>query len=160
MHITQTLFGIDGAVAAVVGQSTIGSATAQLFEEAGAQGELIPIGDGGLDLGDEQAVAERLEKFVADHGRLDILVYAAIEVGSYPLTDTSLAQGDRLHGTNLRGAFLVLREGVEDVGEHLARGEVAEREHERLGGPRQVADHAQAAGRGSYGYRHGSAVMV
>jgi NAD(P)-dependent dehydrogenase (short-subunit alcohol dehydrogenase family) len=112
MHITQTLFGIDGAVAAVVGQSTIGTATAQLFEEAGATVELIPIGDGGLDLADENTVAARLDQFVADHGQLDILVYAAIEVGSYPLTDTSLAQWDRLHGTNLRGAFLVLREGV------------------------------------------------
>jgi|KBSMisStaDraftv2_1062788.scaffolds.fasta_scaffold439783_1 NAD(P)-dependent dehydrogenase (short-subunit alcohol dehydrogenase family) len=112
MHITQTLFGIDGAIAAVVGQSTIGTATAQLFEEAGARVELIPIGDGGMDLADEHAVAARLDKFVADHGQLDILVYAAIAVGSYPLTDTSLAQWDRLHGTNLRGAFLVLREGV------------------------------------------------
>jgi NAD(P)-dependent dehydrogenase (short-subunit alcohol dehydrogenase family) len=112
MHITQTLFGIDGAVAAVVGQSTIGAATAQLFEEAGARVELIPIGDGGIDLADENAVAARLDQFVADHGQLDILVYAAIEVGSYPLADTSLAQWDRLHGTNLRGAFLVLREGV------------------------------------------------
>jgi NAD(P)-dependent dehydrogenase (short-subunit alcohol dehydrogenase family) len=112
MHITQTLFGIDGAVAAVVGQSTIGTATAQLFEEAGARVELLPVGDGGLDLSDEDAVAARLDRFVADHGRLDILVYAAIAVGSYPLVDTSLAQWDRLHGTNLRGAFLVLREGV------------------------------------------------
>ncbi len=112
MHITQTLFGIDGAVAAVIGQSTIGTATAQLFEEAGAKVELLPIGDGGIDLADENVVAARLDQFVAARGQLDILVYAAIEVGSYPLVDTSLAQWDRLHGTNLRGAFLVLREGV------------------------------------------------
>src|SRR3954454_24916046 len=112
MHITQTLFGIDDTVAAVVGQSTIGAATAQLFEDAGARVELIPIGDGGMNLADEHAVAARLDQFVADRGQLDILVYAAIEVGSYPLADTSLAQWDRLHGTNLRGAFLVLREGV------------------------------------------------
>ena len=112
MHITQTLFGIEGAVAAVVGQSTIGTATAHLLEEAGARVELLPVGDDGLDLGDEYAVAARLDQLLADHGRLDILVYAAIKIGSYPLVDTSLAQWDRLHGTNLRGAFLVLREGV------------------------------------------------
>ncbi len=112
MHVTQTLFGIDGAVAAVVGQSPIGMATAQLFEEAGARAELLPVGVGGIDLGDEAMVAARLDQFVADHGRLDILVYAATEIGSYPLVDMTLAQWDRLHATNLRGAFLVLREGV------------------------------------------------
>ena len=116
MHITQQLFGIEGDIAAVIGQSPIGRATAQLFEEAGGRVALLPVrtsdDHAGLDLGDVESVAAALERVVADHGKLDILVYAATAIGSYPLVDMTLAQWDRLHETNLRGAFVSLREGV------------------------------------------------
>ena len=116
MHITEKLFGIEGEIAAVVGASPIGKAAASLFREAGAQVEQLRFGpqpDGTTtDPGDETAIAAWLDAIVARHGRLDILVYAATAIGSYPLVDMTLAQWDRLHATNLRGAFVTLREVV------------------------------------------------
>ena len=114
MHVTEELFGIEGAVAAVVGSSPIGEATAALFDRAGATVVRLPVAaDGSAPAaGDEAATAERLDRILADHGRIDILVYAATELGAYPFTETTLAQWDRLHAGNVRGAFVTFREAV------------------------------------------------
>jgi NAD(P)-dependent dehydrogenase (short-subunit alcohol dehydrogenase family) len=67
---------------------------------------------GGLDPEDEAAVGSALGDMLDTHGRIDILVYAVSAPGAYPLIDMTLGQWDRLHGANLRGAFVVVREAV------------------------------------------------
>lgn len=116
MHVTERLFGIRGAAAAIIGATPIGQATASLFAEAGANAVLIPTFEDdpgeGIDPQDETAIAASLDAILAAQGRLDILIYAATLPGAYPFTDTSLAQWDRLHAINLRGAFITFREAV------------------------------------------------
>jgi NAD(P)-dependent dehydrogenase (short-subunit alcohol dehydrogenase family) len=120
MHVTERLFGIEGKVAAVFGATPIGEATDALFREAGAKVELVPIiSDPGLadpaaalDPADEGAVEARLDRIIAAHGRLDVLIYDATGLGSYPFLDLTLAQWDRIHGINMRGAFVSMREAV------------------------------------------------
>jgi NAD(P)-dependent dehydrogenase (short-subunit alcohol dehydrogenase family) len=110
VRITEKLFGIESKVAAIFGATPIGEATASLFREMGARVDLVPtISDpsladkdrAALDPADEAAVASRLDKIVSDHGRLDMLVYVATG-----------AQWDRIHGINMRGAFVTMREAV------------------------------------------------
>lgn len=116
MHVTERLFGIRGAAAAIVGATPIGKATASLLAEADAHPTLIPTfaedSTQGIDPQDEAAIAAALDAILMTHGRLDILIYAATLPGAYPFADTSLAQWDRIQAVNLRGAFVAFRESV------------------------------------------------
>ncbi|MEP7349561.1 MAG: SDR family oxidoreductase [Sphingorhabdus sp.] len=112
--VLETHYGIRGKAAAVIGNTPIGQAVASLFDAAGARTCLLPtVGEGDvLDPCDEGAVAERLSAFASASGGLDILVYAATRVGTYPLTQMTLEQWDGIHNMNLRGAFVAMREAV------------------------------------------------
>lgn len=128
----QSLFGLHGQVAIVTGGGAgIGAATAKLLAEAGAQvvianrsaasGErlaaaLVAAGHTALalaaDVADEAAVLQLFEAVDRQCGRVDVLVNNAAAMHKSPLLDTTSAQWDALQQTNLRGAFLCLREAA------------------------------------------------
>jgi NAD(P)-dependent dehydrogenase (short-subunit alcohol dehydrogenase family) len=116
MQATQRLFGLDGKAAVVIGATPVGSATAALFREAGAAAALVATlhegPDNSFDPSHEAQVAERYDALTAELGGLDIVVYAVTTPGTYPFAQMTLAQWDRLHEANLRGAFVCLREAV------------------------------------------------
>lgn len=117
-----------GVVAVTGGASGIGAATASAFAATGAVVAVLDVNgdaaaqharrierDGGraeafaVDVSDEDAVGDALERLVAAHGRLDALhANAAIEsVGS--VVDTPAAEWRRTIDINLTGAFLSAR---------------------------------------------------
>lgn len=100
------LFGLAGRKALIIGTTPIGNATAALFEEAGATAEVRDVH------ADEAAMAEVVGGFTERHGSLDVLVYATTRIGTYALPQTSMAQWDAIHDSNLKGAFLALRETI------------------------------------------------
>lgn len=112
MDAVRRLFGLEGRSALVVGATPVGRAAAKLFEEAGARSALLTtLHDGpagGLDPCDEDAVASSF----AAHEAPDVVVYAVTTPGTYPFSDMTLAQWDRLQDANLRGAFVCLRQAV------------------------------------------------
>jgi len=62
------------------------------------------------DLSDEQGAAEAVERTVAWAGRLDAVVHTVGGyVGGHSLTETPVAEWDRMMSMNLRSAFLVAR---------------------------------------------------
>lgn len=116
MNAMDRLFGIPGRVAAVIGATPIGLATAKLLEEAGATTALIRTrfeGDeGDLDPLDEIAVARALQQVAAGNGGVDIVVYAVTLAGVYSFQEMTLAQWDHQQDANVRGAFICLREAL------------------------------------------------
>jgi NAD(P)-dependent dehydrogenase (short-subunit alcohol dehydrogenase family) len=116
----QSLFGVTGKVALVVGASPAGLAAASLLQAAGAAVTTLPTQPDetgtGLDLNNEAAVADAVNRVAAEHAALDIVVYAATRPGTYSFTEMTLGQWDALQCVNLRGAFLVLREAVRHMG--------------------------------------------
>jgi len=116
MSATDRLFGIPGRVAAVIGATPIGLATAKLLEEAGATAVLVRTrfegSEGDLDPVDETAVAAALQQIVAGNGGLDIVVYAVTVPGVYSFQEMTLAQWDHQQDANVRGAFICLREAL------------------------------------------------
>lgn len=106
------IFGIADKKALIIGDNPIAQATLALFAHAGATVELIDV------VPDEKAMGDAFSGFVARHTDLDIVVYAATRIGTYALTEMTLAQWDAMHDTNLRGAFLALREAVRRMKDH------------------------------------------
>lgn len=68
-----------------------------------------------VDVTDEEAVADLFEAARAAHGPIEILVANAGAAESAPVTNTSLAQWDRMLSVNLTGAFLCAREALTDM---------------------------------------------
>jgi NAD(P)-dependent dehydrogenase (short-subunit alcohol dehydrogenase family) len=108
----ETIFGIAGKKALIIGDNPIAQATLALFGQVGADVELTEAGP------EEAATIEAFSAFIARHERVDILVYAATRIGTYSLPDMTLAQWDAMHDTNLRGAFLAFREAVRHMKGH------------------------------------------
>lgn len=102
----ETLFGLSGRKALVLGSTPIGVASRDLMASAGATVEIV---DPGVD---EGAVDAAFAAFAGRHGGLDILVYATTRIGTYPLTTMTLAQWDAVQDANLRGAFLAFRAAI------------------------------------------------
>ena len=104
------------------GASGIGQAIAVAFAAAGAKVAVVDrMPAGGLadgmfavqaDIADEAQVLAMFERVLARLGGLDILVNNAGILIEKPLLETTAADFDRLIGVNLRGVFLVGREGL------------------------------------------------
>ena len=104
------------------GASGIGKAIAAAFAAAGAEvavADRQPVehpADGTFalqaDVADEAQVLPLFERALARLGGLDILVNNAGILIEKPLLETTAADFDRLIGVNLRGVFLVGREGL------------------------------------------------
>jgi len=108
--------------------SGIGRAAAEAFSAAGAAVALLDrnhegllsaaraAGDASLvlhvDLQDETAVVEAVRKAFAWHGRLDAVVNVAGISPAEDFLQSSREDWDRLMQINLRGTFLVAREGA------------------------------------------------
>ena len=120
---------LAGQVAIVTGAGRgIGRAVAAAFAGAGAvvalaarsspeieaaAREIAKSGGTALsattDVTDERAVAALVQRVLAAHGRVDLLVTAAGTASFGPLTDLSMADWDAIFGVNLRGAVLCCR---------------------------------------------------
>jgi 3-oxoacyl-[acyl-carrier protein] reductase len=101
------------------GASGIGRAIALAFAAAGAEVAVVdraPPPEGMFavqaDVADEAAVLAMYERVLARLGGLDILVNNAGILIEKPLLETTAEDFDRLIGVNLRGVFLVGREGL------------------------------------------------
>ena len=102
----ERIFGLQDKRALIIGATPIGQASQALFIEAGATSALSDPGS------DPEAITTAVEQFVAQHGRIDILVYAATRTGTYPLADMTLDQWDGMQDCNVRGAFVAVRQAV------------------------------------------------
>jgi 3-oxoacyl-[acyl-carrier protein] reductase len=104
------------------GASGIGQAIAHAFAAAGAAVAVVDRVPAAqlaermfavqADVADEAQVLAMYERVLGRLGGLDILVNNAGILIEKPLLETSAADFDRLIGVNLRGVFLVGREGL------------------------------------------------
>jgi len=128
----EKLFSLSGQVAVVTGgASGIGRGTARRLAQAGADvvvadrdtegagrvaGELKEFGHRSLavavDVADEAAVTEMIDRTVRELGRLDIMVNNA---GVFPfkkIREITVEDWDQVMSVNLRGVFLCTREAA------------------------------------------------
>ncbi len=96
--------------AAVVAVDVLDSEGHRLAERLADQG--MGVGYLHLDVTDAGGWAETVERVVAEHGRLDVLVNNAGIIHVNPLEKEDLADWQRLLEVNLTGAFLGLRAAI------------------------------------------------
>jgi NAD(P)-dependent dehydrogenase (short-subunit alcohol dehydrogenase family) len=107
--------GIGRAVALALGQA--GAAVALVArsdaETGGVAKELGGLGADALaiaaDVTRDAAVADAVARTLGRFGRIDVLVTAAGTAGFAPVAELDMAEWDRLHAVNLRGAVLCCR---------------------------------------------------
>jgi NAD(P)-dependent dehydrogenase (short-subunit alcohol dehydrogenase family) len=112
--------GLSGSVAAVTGGSGgIGRAILSQLAEAGAVPcslDLVPAAEGvwsiETDVRDDRSVAAALVHVAAREGRLDLVVHAAGVSSDGVVWKMPVAEWDRIHAVNLRGAFLLMHHAV------------------------------------------------
>ena len=104
-HVTE-LFSLQGKLALVTGSGLIPHAIAALLRDAGAQ--VVHAAEPALD---EEAV----ETAFSPLRELDILVNGSVRAGAWPIDRLELDEWDRVHATNVRGAFLLMREAAVTV---------------------------------------------
>jgi NAD(P)-dependent dehydrogenase (short-subunit alcohol dehydrogenase family) len=103
---------LRGKVALVTGgASGIGAATATLLEDAGAVVVVADLGgENPVDVTDERAVDELVDRVVADHGRLDIAANVAGTSGTYAnVADATTESWRHTLQVNLDAVFFCLR---------------------------------------------------
>ena len=105
----ETLFGLHGKTALVTGGGKVPQAIAELFCAVGA----TVVHEREPELS-EPAVTELFAR-VAD---VEILVNGSVVTGPWPIDLLSMEEWDRVHSTNLRGAFLLMREAVRTMRRH------------------------------------------
>lgn len=105
----ETLFGLTGKNALVIGSGAVPHAIAALFRQAGASVMHEPSPD--LT---EPAVAT----LFAAHPSLDILVNGAVVTGPWSIETLTMEEWDRVHVTNVRGAYMLMREAVKTMRAH------------------------------------------
>lgn len=102
-------FSLEGKLALVTGGGLVPQAIAALFKEAGAT--VVQASEPVLD---EPSIAALFEPL----STLDILVNGSVRAGPWPIDRLDLAEWDRVHSTNVRGAFLLMREAVRVMRRH------------------------------------------
>ena len=129
MHISDSLFRLDGKIALIAGAASgIGQAAALGLAGAGALvicADVNPSGaedtaaairaEGGqaealeLNILDESAVAAAVDAVVARHARIDVLVSTPAVNVRKPLLSYTGAEFDKVIGLNLKGTFHIVQ---------------------------------------------------
>lgn len=113
--VLNKLFALQGKNALVIGGGKVPHAIAELFRAAGA--------DVRHELSPELTETNVAELFSA-HSSLDILVNGAVVVGPWSLETLTMDEWDRVHDTNVRGAYLLMREAVQAMRRHGRGGRI------------------------------------
>lgn len=87
-------------------EGTIHTAAAQI-EKAG--GRALPL---AVDVRDEQAVKDAIDRTAATFGGLDIVVNNASAIQLTPVTQTDMRRFDLMHQINARGTFMVSKYAI------------------------------------------------
>jgi citronellol/citronellal dehydrogenase len=87
-------------------EGTIHTAAAAI-EKAG--GRALPL---AMDVRDEVAVKEALDRTAAEFGGIDIVVNNASAISLTPVTQTDMKRFDLMHQINARGSFLVSKHAI------------------------------------------------
>lgn len=98
-----TLFGLQGKHTLVTGDGKVPEEIARLFTEAGAV-----VSHVRRPVLTEAGVAALFETL----GDLDVLVNGSVVAGPWSLETLAMDEWDRVHETNVRGAYLLMREAV------------------------------------------------
>lgn len=111
----------DRVALLVGGGGSIGQAVKQAFAAEGAVPVVADVESAGqsrggsfvpIDVTDPASVQVCIERVVAEHGKIDILVVLAAVASWEPIATLDPDQWDRVMRINLKGTFLVCRETV------------------------------------------------
>jgi 3-oxoacyl-[acyl-carrier protein] reductase len=102
-------FAGEGAHVAIAYGASPAKAEETVASITAAGGKAFPV---HLDVSDEASIASGFAESLEGLGGLDILVSNAGVMLEKPLLETTAADYDRVMGVNLRGVFLVGREGL------------------------------------------------
>lgn len=86
--------------------------TGRRAETLAAAADEIGVGHIVADVGVEEDAVRTVEQFVAEHGRIDVLVNNAGFGAFAPLVETDLSMMESVYRTNVFGAFLMGREAA------------------------------------------------
>ena len=114
-------FAGEGAHVAVCYGASPAKAEETVSSITAAGGQAFPV---HLDVSDEASIASGFAESLEGLGGLDILVSNAGVMLEKPLLETTAADYDRLMGVNLRGVFLVGRDGLRILRERGEGGRV------------------------------------
>ena len=114
-------FAAEGAQVAVAYGASAAKAEETVASITAAGGRAFPV---HLDVSDEASITAGFAEALAGLGGLDILVSNAGVMLEKPLLGTTAADYDWLMGVNLRGVFLVGREGLRILREQGKGGRV------------------------------------
>lgn len=107
--VLDSLFGLSGRNALVIGAGKVPHAIADLFGKAGATVHHAT---------DPELTETGVATLFARHSSLDILVNGAVITGPWSIETLTMDEWDRVHGTNVRGAYLLMREAVKRMRAH------------------------------------------
>lgn len=139
------LFAAEGATVVCVdrragpvegGETTV----ARVLAAGGRAQEML------VDLADPASVAGVVDRVLAEHGRLDVLVNNAATYVSKPLLDTTLDEWERVFAVNVTAVFLLTRAAVAHMLTHEpdefgVRGRIVNvsSQHGFVGAPQDIA---------------------